>query len=111
MVDYDFYVNSYLGSALSKGAFPSLSAQAAWELERLKRLYRVEGGEQAEKLAMCAMAEVIAEYQKQREGITSASVGAVSVHYEHSPGKENSLRRQLYQRAAIYLDIYRGVGA
>lgn len=109
MVDYDFYVNEYLGTELGREEFPGLAAQARWELERLRRLCRVEGGEEAEKLAICAMAEELGAYR--RLSLSSASAGSVSVHYDHASRKNTPLRRRLLERAGTYLDIYRGVGA
>ena len=106
MVDYDFYVNSYLGTAIGENEFSPLAAKAAAQLERFKRQYVVESpGRESEGFAICAMAEALHENGK--SCISSASVGSVSVHY--CPGSQ-SLQRQLYQKARIYLDIYRGVG-
>ena len=64
MVDYEFYVNDYLGTELAREEFPGLAAQARWELERFKRLCRVAGGQEAENLAICAMAEELGAYRK-----------------------------------------------
>ena len=109
MVDYDFYLNGYLGSAISEAAFPEAAAEAARILEHLKCTYRVDGGEQAQKLAICAMAEVLYSHAKRRGGISSARVGAVSVHYGSINAGDKVLSRQLYRGAATHLDIYRGV--
>lgn len=109
MVDYDFYVNCFLGSAVSEAAFPGAAAEAARILAHFKRTYRVDGGEQAQKLAVCAMAEVLCSHAKRRGGISSASVGSVSVHYGGIDAADQALNRQLYRSAATYLDIYRGV--
>lgn len=107
MVDYDFYRNDYLGSQISEKAFAEAESQAVAFLRYLQRNFQVESsGEQAEKLAVCAMAEGVHNYAK-RGAVSSASAGSVSVHYRANP--EKSLRRDLFQRASIYLDIYRGV--
>ena len=107
MVDYDFYRNAYLGSQIPEKAFPEAEARAAEFLRFLQRNFQVNSsGEQAEKLAVCAMAEGVYSHEK-RGAIASASAGSVSVHYRGNA--EKSLRRELAQRAAIYLDIYRGV--
>ena len=105
MVDYEFYVNCYLGSAIPEKAFSGVAAQAQAYLDRLKGCCRVESsGADAENMALCAMAETL--WARRNSGLTSASVGSVTVHYadEHP-----SLTRELYQKAAIYLEIYRGV--
>lgn len=109
MADYEFYVNEYLGTELTREEFPGLAAQTRWELERMKRLCRVEGGEEAENLAICAMAEELGAYR--RLNLSSASAGSVSVHYADTARKTTPLRRRLLERAGTYLDIYRGVGA
>lgn len=107
MVDYDFYCNAYLGSQISQKAFPEAEAKAVAFLRYLQNNFQVKSsGEEAEKLAVCAMAEGVHHYAK-RGGVASASAGSVSVHYRGDA--EKSLRRDLLQRAAIYLDIYRGV--
>ena len=106
MVDYEFYVNCYLGSAIPEKAFSGLASQAQQYLERLKGAYRVESsGEEAEKLAVCAMAEEL--WDRRHDKVASATVGSVSVRYEQD---KSSLRRELYRKASIYLDIYRGTG-
>ena len=97
MVDYEFYVNDYLGSAIPEKAFSGVAAQARQWLRYFKNHYRVtSSGGEAERLAMCAMAEAL--------------------WHQHSgalvfPGKgeTKSLGRELYEKASIYLDIYRGV--
>ena len=104
-MDYGFYTDIYLGSAISQKAFPGLIARAEAFLRQLKGCCRVVcAGEEAEKMALCAVAEALQEQQK-RQGLKSASVGGVSVSYA-SGGSV----RQLYEAAGIYLDIYRGVG-
>ena len=107
MADYEFYRNAYLGSQIPEKAFPEAEARAAAFLRYLQRHFQVDSsGEQAEKMAVCAMAEGVYNHEK-RGNITSASAGSVSVHYRG--GSEKNLRRDLLQRAAIYLDICRGV--
>ena len=106
MVKYEFYVNQYLGSHIPEKAFPGVASQAEQVLTRFKQAYRVESsGRQAESMAICAMAETL--WQNRNKGITSANIGSVSVRYETD---RNALRRALYDKACIYLDIYRGVG-
>ncbi len=105
MVDYEFYVNCYLGSAIPEKAFSGVAAQAQAYLDRLKGCCRVEAsGADAENFALCAMAETL--WARRNAGIASASVGSVTVHYAED---QPSLTRELYEKAATYLDIYRGV--
>jgi hypothetical protein len=106
MVRYEFYVNQYLGSAIPEKAFSGVASQAEQVLNRLKQTYRVESsGQQAESMAICAMAESL--WQNRNKGLTAANIGSVSVRYETD---RKALRRELYEKACIYLDIYRGVG-
>ena len=106
MANYEFYVNQYLGSVIPEKAFSGVAAQAAQVLHRLKQTYRVESsGPEAEAMAVCAMAETL--WQNRNQGLTSANIGSVSVQYETD---RNALRRDLFDKASIYVDIYRGVG-
>lgn len=107
MVDYDFYVNTYLGNAIPEQAFPAAAARAAAVLEGYGRRYRVEApGPDSLAFATCAMAEVIHSYGNSRF-VESASVGSVSVRYGNTG--TGALDRELYNKARIYLDITRGV--
>lgn len=103
MIDYDFYVNSYLGTAIPEKAFPVVAARAADALNRFWHQYQIVSPDEiSTKMALCAMAETIYTYK--REGISAASVGSVSVHYSNP----KSLTQRLLQQAEIYLDVYRG---
>lgn len=105
MIDYDFYANSYLGSAIPEKSFSGVAARAADALAALRRRYRVMAADEvSEKMALCAIAELLYSLSGRKAGVTAATVGGVSVRYENSAGVE----RQLLQRAGIYLDIYRG---
>ena len=109
MVEYDFYVNDYLGSAIPETAFSGMAAKAQAILQRFTQIYQVRTwGENSEKMAVCAMAETLYEGQR-RKGIRSANVGDVSVQYVDTIASDKTLWRELYHRANIYLDIYRGV--
>ena len=108
MADYGFYTDVYLGSTLSQKTFPEFAQRAKEELERLQRNYQVTiPGEDSLRMAICAMAESLYTHAKRRGGVIAASAGEVSVRYEDSG--EQSLRRELYRKAATYLDIHRGV--
>ncbi len=105
MVDYTFYKDTYLGSAIPEAAFAGMASRAQEQLSRMKRVFRVESsGEQAESMAVCAMAEAL--YAHRNRGLASASVGSVRVQYDSGSAK---LQQLLRERASIYLDIYRGV--
>lgn len=109
MVDYEFYVNTYLGSAIPETAFSGAMERAVRALNRFKRVYQVNAARDAEKLALCAMAEEVYDEQKRPRDVTREAIGQVSYHYDRQ--RQKSLDRRLYQQALLYLDIYRGVGA
>ena len=107
MVSFDYYANTYLGSLIPEKEFAALARRAGQELDRLCRTYRVEGGEDAKAMAVCAMAEDLYRGAGRR-GVASTSIGGVRVQYEKDDNWQ--LPKQLYRSAAIYLDIYRGRG-
>ena len=107
MVDFDFYGNTYLGALIPEAAFPAYASRAEEILDRLCRICRVEGGEAAKAMAVCAMAETLYREKGKGHGLVSAAVGEVSVRYS---GEERPLLGRLYDQAGIYLDIYRGRG-
>lgn len=103
MIDYDFYVNSYMGAMIPEKAFAGAAVRAAQALNRIKRQYQVlKCDTVSEKMALCAMAEEL--YGSRRQGISSATMGSVSVRYSSDSG----CQRRLLEKARIYLDIYRG---
>lgn len=105
MIDYDFYINTYLGSEIPEKTFPRVAARARDALCRIRKQYQVKCSDAvSEKMALCAMAEAFYSYDGRKNGVSSATVGGVSVHYESSAG----LQKQLLNKAKIYLDIYRG---
>ena len=110
MVTYEFYTGSYLGSAIPENAFSGVAARAEAALGRMKKIYRVSSsGEVAEKLALCAMAEAFYKDRGRKSGVRSARMGDVTLEYESGKESQRTLNRELYNRASVYLDIYRGV--
>ena len=106
MVSYDFYQNTYLGSALTEGAFTSAAARAESFLSMLERKCYVESpGQDSRAMAVCALAEKL-DALRRSERISQSTVGGVSIRYDHS----GSAERELLRTAGVYLDIYRGVG-
>lgn len=109
MVTYDFYKNTYLGSALFEDAFRQAAARAEDWIAKLERTCRVKPyGTDSRAMAVCAVAETMETFAG-RQMIKSQSIGGVSVSYD--TGSDGKLQRQLLQNAGVYLDIYRGVGA
>ena len=50
MVDFGYYVNSYLGNLIPEKAFAPLAARGEAALQRLQRIYHVVGGEDSKAL-------------------------------------------------------------
>ena len=112
MVTYEFYKDSYLGSAIPENAFSGVAARAEAALAKIKRSDSLRaGGEIAEKLAICAMAEAIYQHMDRKQELLQAKMGEVSVRYSDPGYEKKNLSRELYSRACLYLDIYRGVAS
>ena len=117
MVPYDFYTNTYHGSAISAENWPALERDASAKLNQYKRKYTVTAPEEtSEAMAVCAMAESIDFFEAAQNGSTavqSASIGSVSVSYGNAAQSldlsPKSKEKELYRCACLYLDIYRGV--
>ena len=112
MADFAFYTDGYLGSTIPEKAFPEMAMRARECLQRFQRIYRVTvPGEDSRKMAICAMAETLYAHSKRRGGVVAAGVGEVSVRYESGEQADKLLQRELYEKASIYLELSRGVGA
>ena len=120
MVDYKFYTETYLGGAISAEEWPALEARAADQLRFYKRVYTVTASdENAENMAICAMAEALHNVDMIVSGaagaVQSASIGSVSTTYGSAAAaavdvSERGQAKALYRVACLYLDIYRGCG-
>ena len=107
-VSYQFYMDTYHGGAISETEWPAAEREARANLEKLGRSCTVRADtEDAMKNAVCAVAEVLMDDAGSR-GVGSASIGSVSVSY--SAEKQPSLARRVSSAAALYVEIYRGVG-
>ncbi len=109
MVDYAYYVGDYMGSVIPENAFPTAAARAQHILAQLCRRCHVVGGEDSRAMAVCAMAETLYAAPRHSRGVAEERVGEVSVRYDSSRAADRALWRELYRKAAIYLDFYRGV--
>ena len=116
MVSFDFYHDTYQGTALTAEEWTLFGKRAGEQLARYKRIYTVTApDENAEAMAVCAMADALAYFCAAQNGsgsVASASIGSVSVSYgaqtvDCSPRAQE---REMLRCARTYLDIYRGVG-
>ena len=120
MVEFKFYTDTYHGSSISQEDWKVFSARATEQLRRYKRIYTVripENMEDAEAMAVCAMADVLQYFVAAQNGagaVASASIGSVSVSYGSNAGaidvSPKAQEKELYRAAQLYLEIYRGVG-
>ncbi len=116
MVEYEFYRDTYRGDAVPEGEFPALARDAAAQLARYKRIYRVSapaGLEESEQMAMCAMIDALYYFQTAGSAGASVSVGSVSSSVGQGAQPDCSAKAQaaeLLRCARLYLDVYRGCG-
>ena len=118
--DYEFYKCRYIGGSISYEEWPEYETRAMAILYRYKRIYTVTVPDyepEAEKLAVCAMADALHSFDVIANGeggpVKSASIGSVSVGYGSTDAVDVSpagQAKELYRCASMYLDIYRGVG-
>jgi hypothetical protein len=76
-------------------------------------MYTVTGGEHAENMAICAMAEALHYFEVAANGgiVASSSVGSVSSSVQAGKLPETTPEAQaaeLYRSACLHVDIYRG---
>ena len=119
MVEFSFYRDVYRGSSIPETDWALFEARAADQLARYKRIYTVTSpDENAEAMAICAMADALAYFTAAQNGaggaVASASIGSVSVSYAGAAAavdlSPKGQARELYRCASQYLEIYRGVG-
>lgn len=109
---YTFYTGTYLGGSISEVEFPRLAARAQQQLDRYKRLYTVTApATDSEDMAVCAMADAMYYFETAANMPQSSAIGSVSssrgTALDISPKAQAA---ELYRCAALYLEIYRGVG-
>ena len=117
-VTYQFYVDTYQGGSISEEEWPAAEREARATVSRYQRIYTVTEPEpNSLKMAVCAVAEVLAEHARstsQESGtVSSASIGSVSVSYATPPNvdrveAQKSLKKECFEAARLHVDIYRG---
>lgn len=119
MVEFFFYTDIYRGSSIPELDWQMFETRAAEQLARYKRIYKVTApDDNAEAMAICAMADALAYFTAAQNGnggaIAAASIGSVSVSYAGAIASVDlsakGQAKELYRCASQYLDIYRGVG-
>ena len=122
ITDYEFYTSRYNGGSISYDNWAEYSTRAEAILYRYKRIYTVTVPQEepdGEKLAVCAMAEALYNFDLIANGeggtVQSASIGSVSTSFGGNGSNAADVSpsgqaKELYRCACLYLDIYRGVG-
>lgn len=133
-ISYDIYAMAYADPAeplISSDNWGFYQERAREQMARYKRTYTVVDPNAhlandvyantltGEQMAICAMAEALYSFDLIANGeggaAQSASIGSVSVSYGNTGKQATDVTpagqsRELYRRASLYLDIYRGVG-
>ena len=119
--DYEFYRSRYNGGSIPDDEWADYETRAMAQLNRYKRIYTVavpQDEPDAEKLAVCAMADAMHNFDliaNGEGGVQSASIGSVSTSFGGNGSNAADVSpsgqaKELYRCASLYLDIYRGVG-
>lgn len=112
MVDHSFYKAKYCGDSVSEVELPRLVARADAVLARYKRVYTVTApNAEAEKQAICAMADALYYFETAQNTAQSSSIGSVSSSQQMVDISPAAQSKELYRCACLYLDIYRGCGS
>ena len=120
MVNFQFYRGTYGGSSISQESWTYYEQKALTKLKQYTRDYVVtvpEDSPDADKMAICAMADIFATYNAIGSGsagpVSSLKTGEISVSYAVNAGNvdlsEKGQAKALYNAAREYLEIYRGV--
>lgn len=112
-VEYEYYDETYLGTAIAEADFPRLALRASAEIDRLtfERAGAVVEADDDEEtidkiqMAACAIAD---ELQRSDEAggsdnITSERVGNYSVSYGSKSSAAQSLEQKVFKSARLYL--------
>jgi hypothetical protein len=105
--DYDFYIDTYLGTSIVEADFPALALRASQHIDNLTfgRAATDTDNETAIKNAMCAIAE---ELQRQDnadgvDGVTSETQGRYSVSYGATSSRTKSNQVKIEEIAKLWL--------
>ena len=110
MLGYEFYRTKFNGCSIPDDEFASYYHRAKQELERLKRFYTVTGTDEAQKLAVCAVADVLFYFDNVINGQNkSVSIGSVSESGTTVDVSIKAQKKEIYSAVCLYLDVYRGV--
>lgn len=111
MPGYEFYCTEFHGCSIPDEDFCAYASRANAEIKRLERQYTVKGTDKEREFAVCAVADVLYYFDNAMSGgaVKSASIGSVSESGVDIDTSVRAQRKELYNAASIYLEIYRGV--
>jgi hypothetical protein len=117
-VDFTYYEDTYLGTAITEAAFPQLALRASAVIDSLTFQQAADQTDEdvidSIKMATCAVAETMQTINDDGEvgGIKSESVGSHSVTYADNAETMKSISQKYSDSAATYLIstnlMYRG---
>jgi hypothetical protein len=112
-VDYEYYDETYLGTAIAEADFPRLALRASAEIDRLtfERAGAVVEADDDEavidkiQMATCAIADDLqrSEDAGGQDNITSERTGNHSVSYGPKSSMSRSLEENVFESARLYL--------
>ena len=114
MIDYSFYTETYLGSAIPEEEFPSLVQKADYRLEALTFARHRDPKLPAAtvlrvNLAVCAIAELLYSFAEPSDApafsanVEEERVGSHQVKYRDAISTEQALSAQIRSVASAYL--------
>jgi len=120
-VTYDFYEDSYGGTAIAEDDWEGYAAKAAAYLAKIEAMCSVTPyAENGREMAQCAIAEQFQNFDvaagvSGQGTVKGASIGSVNVTYDATAGGAIDLspkgqRKMLLEAAGLYLHVYAGVG-
>lgn len=111
--DYQYYTGTYFGNSIPEADFPKLEKRASDELTHYKRIWIVTGTEDNEKMAVCAVADVMYYFETLANGgiAKSSSIGSVSSSFDVAEvdASDAAQADAVCSAAKTYLSIYKGV--
>lgn len=111
MPGYEFYCTEFHGCSIPDEDFGAYASRAQAEIKRLEKRYTVNGTDVERQLAVCAVADVLYYFDNAMNGasVKSASIGSVSESGVDIDTSIKAQKKELYNAASLYLEIYRGV--
>ena len=105
MTTYEYYLHNFAFRTIPEEAFDRVVERARAVLKKYESIYTVKKYNLTEELALYHMAEEIYRDDLSRD-VVQRTLGNISIRY----ADPRPLEERLFKIAALYLNIYRGVG-